>query len=358
VQFLKTKKEKSFGAFFFLQSSAIFGLSMSKNYTQLRYEQRYQIEALLKAGLKKKEIALHVGVSPSTISRELKRNTANRGRTSGEYLAKNAIRKTAKRHKEKHKRIKFTDDMKQTVSIYLKKDQWSPEFIAKCVESVSVSCEWIYQWIWHCKHTNQKENIPYKSLHKFLKHGRRRRKRGNYLDNRGMIKNRTPIEKRPKIVSKRQRLGDIEVDLMMGKNHHGAILVMTDRATLQTKLKKLKSKSSREVKKAISSIVKSCVYKIKTLTFDNDLAFACHDDISKEFSLKTYFTRPYTSQDKGTVENRIGVLRRFLPKKTNLNFVSGQMVGLIERKLNNRPVRKFNYQTPNQVLLNKIALIT
>ena len=77
---------------------------MSKNYTQLSYEQRYQIEALLKAGLKKKEIALHVGVSPSTISRELKRNTANRGRTSGEYWAKNAIRKTAKRHKEKHQR--------------------------------------------------------------------------------------------------------------------------------------------------------------------------------------------------------------------------------------------------------------
>jgi IS30 family transposase len=104
VQFLKAKKKKALRAFFFLQSSAIFVLSMSKNYTQLCFEQWYQIEALLKVGLEKKEIAIHVGVSPSTISRELKRNTANRGRTSVEYWANNAIRKTAKRHKEKHKR--------------------------------------------------------------------------------------------------------------------------------------------------------------------------------------------------------------------------------------------------------------
>lgn len=127
---------------------------MSKNYTQLNYEPRYQIEALLKACLKNKEIALHEGVCPSTISRELKHNTANRGRTSGEYLVANAIRKTAKRHREKNKRIKFTKQMKQTVSSYLKKEHWSTKFIANCAAYVSVSCEWICQWIWYCKHTN------------------------------------------------------------------------------------------------------------------------------------------------------------------------------------------------------------
>ena len=133
---------------------------------------------------------------------------------------------------------------------------------------------------------------------------------------------------------------------------------MTDRATLQTRLRKLKDKGSKEVSKAIKTLIRSNPFKTRTLTFDNDLAFSCHNEIAEEFSIKTYFTRPYTSQDKGTVENRIGVLRRFFPKKTNLTFVSGQMVGQIERKLNNRPVRKFNYKTPNQVLQKKIALIT
>ncbi len=87
-------------------------------------------------------------------------------------------------------------------------------------------------------------------------------------------------------------------------------------------------------------------------------AFACHQEIANQMNLKTYFTRPYTSQDKGIVENRIGVMRRFLPKKNNLTFVKSEMIHQIENKLNNRPVRKFNYLTPNQVLLNKIALIT
>ena len=95
-----------------------------------------------------------------------------------------------------------------------------------------------------------------------------------------------------------------------------------------------------------------------TLTFDNDKAFTDHQEIGKELDVDTYFTRPYTSQGKGTVENRIGVIRRFFPKKTDLTFITHQQVREVEQKLNNRPVRKFNYQTPNQVLQGKIALIT
>ena len=248
--------------------------------------------------------------------------------------------------------------MKLTVSQFLVKDRWSPEIINKCAESVRVSHEWIYRWIWQCKHTNTQQTRPYRNLYKYLRHGRRKRKRGNYHDNRGVILNRIPIDKRPKIVSKRKRVGDLEVVLMMGKNHKGAILVITDRATLQTRLKKLRSKDSMEVEKGIISSLKSIQYKTHTLTFDNDKAFSCHSRVGHELNAKTYFTRPYTSQDKGTVENRIGVIRRFLPKKTNLNLVTNKMIALIENKINNRPVRKFNYLTPNQVLLKKIAVIT
>ena len=80
--------------------------------------------------------------------------------------------------------------------------------------------------------------------------------------------------------------------------------------------------------------------------------------VAKDLNADTYFIRPYTSQDIGTVENRIGQLRRFFPKKTDLSMVTSDQVKRVERLLNNRPVRKFNYKTPNQVLLEKFSLIT
>ena len=93
------------------------------------------------------------------------------------------------------------------------------------------------------------------------------------------------------------------------------------------------------------------------LTFDNDKAFARHRAKGLALGLETYFTRPYTSQDKGTVENRIGQIRRFFPKKTDLREISHHRVRQVEEFLNNRPVRKFKYKTPNQALQEKIALI-
>lgn len=293
--------------------------------------------------------------------RELKRNIAQRGRTAGTYKANNAQRKTGFRHQSKPKRIVFTDKIKSMVAIQLKKDKWSPELIsntAKLKKVTTVSHERIYQWIWECKHSNIKENRQYKDLYKYLRHCKRRRKRGNRKDNRGLILNRTPIDKRPNIVDKRKRLGDLEIDLMMGKNHKAALLVLTDRASLHTRIKKLSGKDCISVTKGIISCLKKNKYKPRTLTFDNDLAFSRHYEIAKLFNVATYFTRPYTSQDKGTVENRIGVIRRFFPKKTNLIFVTDKQVREVEKMLNNRPIRKFNYLTANQVLLEKIALIT
>jgi IS30 family transposase len=331
---------------------------MSKNYKQLGLEQRYKIEALLKAGINQKLIAEQLNVHPSTISRELKRNIAKRGQTAGEYHSRIAQKRTMIRHKIKRKHCVFDDKMKQTIVHYMEKERWSPELISNCVETVSISHEWIYQWIWQCKHLNTKETRPYKNIYTFLRHGKRKRKRGNYNDSRGIIKNRVSIEYRPKVVDKRDRVGDIEVDLMVGKNHKGVILVMTDRATLQTRLRKLKSKESEEVYNGIIASLKTNEYRACTLTFDNDKAFSCHEKVANLMKVKTFFTRPYTSQDKGTVENRIGVIRRFLPKKTNFKFVTDEKIKDIENKINNRPVRKFNYLTPNQVLLEKIALIT
>lgn len=117
------------------------------------------------------------------------------------------------------------------------------------------------------------------------------------------------------IVQQRIRPGDIEVDFMMGKNHKGALLVMTDRATLFTCLHKLQNRKSDAVSQAIIENLNKMDYPLHTITFDNDKGFANHIDVAYALNVNTYFTRPYTSQDKGTVENRIGQIRRFFPKK-------------------------------------------
>jgi len=334
---------------------------MSKNYTHLSLDQRYQIEALLKTGIKQKEIAAIVEVHPSTITRELRRNVGSRGRGAGVYQSANAQRRTNLRHQEKPKKVIFTKSMKDWIVDRLKEDKWSPELISHQGNKTGecpISHEWIYQWIWDCKHSNRKQNKEFKQLYSYLKHGKRRRKRGNRKDRRGIIPNRVSIEQRPQIIDKRERLGDVEVDLMMGKNHKGSLLVITDRASLFTRIRKMESKKSYQIAKAIIEELSKDNHKLETITFDNDMAFANHGLIAKSLDVDTYFTRPYTSQDKGTVENRIGVIRRFFPKKTDIRFVTQEKVRVVENKINERPIRKFNYLNAKQVLQRKIALIT
>ena len=182
------------------------------------------------------------------------------------------------------------------------------------------------------KHGYKRVNQPFKRKYQDLRYGHRRRKRGLRRDSRGVITGRVSIENRPAIVQSRKRIVDIEVDLMMGKN---------------------------TIMQSIRRILHKETYPLHTLAFDNDRAFAGHRATGLALGLETYFTRPYTSQEKGTVENRIGQIRRFIPKKkTDLREISHHRVRQVEEFLNNRPVRKINTKAPNQALQEKIALIT
>ncbi|MDZ7680360.1 MAG: IS30 family transposase [Fodinibius sp.] len=189
-----------------------------------------------------------------------------------------------------------------------------------------------------------------------LKHGAGKRKRGNRQDSGGRITGQTSISERPEIVEKRKRLGDIEVDLMVGKAHKSALLVLTDRTTLLTKLKKVTSRKADPMATHITDALSRLPPAfMKTLTFDNDKAFAKHQQIAQQLEAETYFTRPYTSQDKGTVENRIWVLRRFFPKGTDLRNISTERIKQVEQYLNFRPIRKFDYLNPIQQTLKHRA---
>ncbi len=134
---------------------------MTKKYTQLTLAQRYKIEALIKAGKSQTEIALILGVHKSTISRELRRNTPQRGLGAKKYDAKKSEAKTRNRHKLKSKRILFTDDLKTDMRNWIVKKRFSPELIAaqwRRDQKLGASYETIYQFIWHCKFTNQRRN--------------------------------------------------------------------------------------------------------------------------------------------------------------------------------------------------------
>ncbi len=205
-----------------------------KKYEQLNLHQRYQIQALLKIGSSKGEIAEILEVHPSTIYRELERNTAKRGRTAGAYVATNAQRRTDIRHKSKPKQILLTDSMKKRIAGLLRNERWSPELISERLPLQGETCvshETIYQWIWEMKKSKKRSDSEYCDLYNYLRHGSRRQKRGSIKDKRGAIKGRVGIEQRPRVVEQRLRIGDIEVDLMMGSNQKSALLVMTDRAT-------------------------------------------------------------------------------------------------------------------------------
>ena len=123
-------------------------------------------------------------------------------------------------------------------------------------------------------------------------------------------------------------------------------------------IEKLNGKSSEEVTSKIKERLSrfSSSY-LKTITFDNGKEFSGHLEIAKEFNIKTYFTTPYTSQEKGTVENRIGVIRRFFPKKTDLRKVSKQRIKKVELSINKRPIRKFNYFNTIETLNNKFVAL-
>lgn len=229
--------------------------------------------------------------------------------------------------------------------------KYSPELVAaqwkkNKIKGVSIEC--MYLFIWECKHSNKVENRPFKDLYKDLKHDRRRRKRDNYQNTMGLIPNRVTIELRTALVEKRKRYGDIEVDLLMGKNNKSSLLVTVDRATLPLTMDKRINKNATEIRLRIIKRMEK-LPQLKTMTFDNDLAFSQHKIIAKSLSLKPYFTRSYTSKDKGTIENRNGVIRLFFPKKTDYNLIEKSEIKKVERELNNRPIRKLGYLTTNEV---------
>lgn len=315
----------------------------------LTKEQRYTISSMLKAGYSITNIGLTIGRDKSVVSKEIKRNADKR---SGEYRYDLAQRKCESRHKNKLKFTRFTTELKTSVEELIRED-YSPEQVVgflKKNEEVYVSHERIYQHIWEDK---KKKG----DLHTHLRHqGRRYRKRGNKKDNRGIIKDRVSIENRPDIVEERKRFGDLEVDLIIGKNHNQAMVTINDRASGMLKIKKVSSKQAGEVSDAIVKLLEDWKPYIKTITADNGKEFAAHKKVTEQLGIDYYFARPYHSWERGSNENLNGLIRQYFKKSSDFTTITEEQVKAIEDKLNRRPRKRFDFENPifvmDQLLFN------
>jgi len=245
--------------------------------SHLELNQRYEIYHLYKQGISYSEIAKSIGVDKSTISRELRRNSDQR---SGAYKVTLAQKKYHQRQANKPKSIRFTQQIEDFVIKWLKED-YSPEQIvgySKILDVPCISVERIYQFIWEDK---KRGGVLFKHLRT---RGKRYQKRGNINTRRGQIPDRVDIEKRPDIVEQKQRFGDLEIDLVIGKNHKGALLTINDRATGLLKMAYLKSKEAKQVELKTIELLEEWKPFIHTITSYNGKEFANHKAISKEMN--------------------------------------------------------------------------
>lgn len=318
---------------------------MSKVYHHLTQEQRYKLEALLKAGLRKTLIASQLGIDRSTLYRELSRNKKKRGTYHGTF----AQELSDERKERFSKQRKMNLEMEKFIILKLTQEQWSPEQIkgycaANTIEMVSH--ERIYQFIWEDKQCGG-------TLYSHLRTGNKkyRKRYGSGKASRGIV-NRVSIDLRPKVVDDKLRFGDWEIDTIIGKNHKGAIVVIVERKSGFFLMKKLNGKDAAALAKAVIRLLAPFKNKVFTITSDNGLEFAEHEIMAKKLEAKFYFAHPYSSWERGLSENTNKLVRQYIPKKTSFENITELEINNINMKINKRPRKKLEYKNPLFVFLS------
>jgi len=315
---------------------------------QLTQKERYHIWASLKRGMSQKSIAESIGVHPSTICREIQRN---KDTDTEEYHYAFAETKSQRRKQSKAKYTVFTSKIKTYIKAKLKED-WSPEQIAGRMMidiGLCICHETIYRYIYYNKSRGGR-------LYKHLRHKNKKyHNRSNKYQRRGIIIDRISIDNRPKIVEKKNRIGDFEIDTVIGLNHVGALVTVVDRKSKYTIIQKVSSKRASEVTKALITMLHPLKNITKTITSDNGKEFAYHKQVSEALDTDFFFAHPYSSWERGLNEHTNGLIRQYLPKKTNFTQVSKEEITTIQDKLNHRPRKILNYRTPFEVFFREVA---
>lgn len=307
-----------------------------KTNKHLTQEERYTIERMRKDGYNQARISECLGRDPGTISREIRRNSGQRG-----YRHKQAQRKAEDRRFSSRHRGKFTPVMQAKVESHLR-DDLSPEQVTGVMRrkgEETVSHERIYQHV----EDHRRGGTLYKHLRQCRK---KRRKRLGRQDRRGRIQNRVSIEERPAVVEKRFYYGDWEADLVAGAGHEGFLLTLVERKCGHLLMHPLDSKKADEVTTAIVMELWPFVGKIRSLTMDNGKEFSGHETAASLLQTKVYFAHPYASWERGTNENTNGLIRQYLPKGMSFKNLDMAQCKDIERKLNIRPRKRLGFAAP------------
>ena len=307
--------------------------------SHLTLSQRYQIGAL--RHLKPAQIALRIGKHRSVVTPELARN-AN---SVADYQPQTAHKAYLNRRPKNA--TKATPIIYQTIQAGL--DQhWSPEQIqGRCQQTGQsiLSTSAIYNYIWH---DYRQGGILYKQLRHAHKPYRKRYGKPDGRQKAVKQAGRPSIENRPKIVDEKTRFGDWELDTVIGPNHKGVLVTLTERSSNYLLMKRVDDKSARNTRLAIISCLKESGLPVHTLTSDNGTEFAEYEQVAKALKANFYFAHPYHAWERGANEHNNKLIRQFIPKKMDFSQMGGQEVKTYQERINDRPRKKLNYSTPNE----------
>ena len=320
---------------------------MAKSYLHITPSLRSQIFRLRSMKFSYRATAKELGIHHSTVSREIRRNSDANGY---DPLRAQKIAE-ARRHLASVRPKTFTGEVREWVLKYLKQD-FSPVQISgrlKRLEVANISHEAIYRMIWKDKRNGG-------DLYKHLRHsGKKYNKRGAKNAGRGCIPGRVDIDERPKIVEDKVRIGDWEIDLVVGTQVKGFVLLtMVDRASKFVVIRRLRDKTADGAAKAIIEALQGL--PVHTITSDNGKEFAKHADVSKALKTLCFFAKPYHSWERGLNEHTNGLIRQYLPKKQSFEGLSLKTVQLIEERLNNRPRKVLDFMTPKEIFLTSQSI--
>ena len=316
-------------------------------YTQLTQEERYQIYILKKAGYNQTEIADMLERDKSTISRELRRNQGLKG-----YRPKQAHELAIIRHVAKAA-SRIDGQVWHQVEMLIRQE-WSPEQVAGRIDmerGVSISHEWIYQYIYADKRSGG-------DLYRSLRCQKKRRKRYGTRSWRGIIPNQVSIDERPAIVDAKRRFGDWEGDTVIGKGHRGALVTLVERKAQYTVIRAVRHKTAKIVRKAVKQGLMPHKDGVHTITNDNGREFTDHAGTASDLDTRIYFAHPYASWERGLNENTNGLIRQYFPKHRDLTTVTNTEIKQVMDRLNNRPRKSLGFRTPYEVFFKTKTSLT
>lgn len=314
-----------------------------RKYNQLSADERDKIAVLKANGFNLSDIGQILGRNRSTISRELRRNKSDKYACYTPHLAQ-ARCQHRKQEANTHPRLK-NNQIREYVQQKLKED-YSPEQIAGRITmehpGLSISHEAIYQYIYSDK-PELKQCLA--------RHYRVRKKRGKKRSGSAQtIPNRVDISQRPAEVQQRLIIGHWESDSVTSRKSKVALAVSAERKSRLTKIVKIHRRTSEHFSNAVIDSLKDVPENQRlTITYDNGKENAEHQKINDALNVQSYFCQPYRSWEKGTVENTVGLIRRYFPKKTDFAKVTEQQIREVELKLNSRPRKCLGFKTPLEV---------